>query len=80
MNTQFCKVGKIKFGLSDIFNIQEIERNCIKFAEEAYSLLQTNSHLSDLLYHEASTLQKILLHLKMSRQMLMQHFEVVKRF
>lgn len=64
MNTHFCKVGKVKFGLNDALNLKEIERNYIKFTEEAYNLLQTDSSLSDFLYHEASKLRKIILNLK----------------
>lgn len=64
MNNHFCKVGKIKFGLSDVLNLKEVERNYLKFSEEAYNLLQTDSSLSDFLYHEANKLKKIILSLK----------------
>lgn len=65
-NKHFCKVGKIKFGLSEVLNLKEIERNYIKFSEEAYNLIQTDSSLSDFLYHEANKLKKIILNLKNS--------------
>ncbi|WP_027124509.1 Lacal_2735 family protein [Gelidibacter mesophilus] len=67
MSTQFCKVGKIKFGLNEVLNIKEVEKNYLKFTEEAYNLLQSDSSLSDFLYHEASKLRKIILSLKNSK-------------
>lgn len=66
MNTHFCKVGKIKFGLNEVLNLNEVEKNYLKFTEEAYNLLQTDASLSDFLYHEASKLRKIMLNLKNS--------------
>lgn len=66
MSKHFCKVGKIKFGLSDVINLKEIEKNYLKFSEEAYSLIQTDSSLSDFLYHEANKLKKTILSLKNS--------------
>lgn len=67
MNTHFCKVGKIKFGLNEVFNLKEVENNYLKFTEEAYNLIQTDASLSDFLYHEASKLRKIILNLKNSQ-------------
>ncbi|TXE09453.1 hypothetical protein ES711_05905 [Gelidibacter salicanalis] len=67
MNTQFCKVGKIKFSLNEVLNLNDIENNYLKFTEEAYNLLQTDAGLSDFLYHEASKLRKIILNLKNSK-------------
>lgn len=64
MNRHFCKVGKIKFGLSDVINLKEVERNYLKFSEEAYNLMQTDSGLSDFLFEEANKLKKIILSLK----------------
>lgn len=64
MNTQFCKVGKIKFSLNEVLNLKDIENNYLKFTEEAYNMLQTDASLSDFLYHEASKLRKIILNLK----------------
>lgn len=64
MNTQFCKVGKIKFSLDEVLNLKEIETNYLKFTEEAYNSLQTDASLSDFLYHEASKLRKVILNLK----------------
>ncbi|TDU42706.1 hypothetical protein BXY82_0099 [Gelidibacter sediminis] len=64
MNTQFCKVGKIKFSLNEVLNLKDIENNYLKFTEEAYNMLQTDTSLSDFLYHEASKLRKIILNLK----------------
>lgn len=66
MNTHNCKVGKVKFGLNDVLNLKEVEKNYIKFTEEAYNLLQSDASLSDFLYHEASKLRKIILNLKNS--------------
>ncbi|MBJ7879401.1 hypothetical protein [Gelidibacter salicanalis] len=66
MNTQFCKVGKIKFSLNEVLNLDEVENNYLKFTEEAYNMLQTDASLSDFLYHEASKLRKIILNLKNS--------------
>lgn len=64
MNTHFCKVGKIKFGLSEVLNLKELEKNYLKFSEEAYNMIQSDSSLSDFLYHEATKLKKIILNLK----------------
>ncbi|RXJ50579.1 hypothetical protein [Gelidibacter gilvus] len=66
MNTHNCKVGKVKFGLNEVLNLKEVEKNYIKFTEEAYNLLQSDASLSDFLYHEASKLRKIILNLKNS--------------
>lgn len=67
MNTHNCKVGKVKFGLNDVLSLKEVEKNYIKFTEEAYNLLQSDASLSDFLYHEASKLRKIILNLKNSQ-------------
>lgn len=64
MNSHFCKVGKIKFGLNEVFNLKEVERNYLKFSEEAYNLIQSDASLSDFLYHEANKMKKIILNLK----------------
>ena len=64
MNTHFCKVGKIKFGLSEVLNLKELEKNYIKFSEEAYNMIHSDSGLSDFLYHEANKLKKNILNLK----------------
>ncbi len=66
MNTHFCKVGKIKLGLSDSLNLKELEQSYLKFIEEAYNVIQTDAGLSDFLYHEAAKLKKIMLNLKNS--------------
>ena len=66
MNKHFCKVGKIRFGLSEVINFKEIERNYLKFSEEVYNLMQTDSSLSDFLFEEATKLKKIMLILKNS--------------
>ncbi len=64
MNKHFCKVGKIRFGLNEVFNIKELEKNYLKFSEEAYNLMQTDSSISDFLYGEANKLKKLILSLK----------------
>lgn len=64
MNTHNCKVGKVKFSLNDVLNLKEVEKNYLKFTEEAYNLLQSDASLSDFLYHEATKLKKIILNLK----------------
>ncbi|MGC1632884.1 MAG: Lacal_2735 family protein [Gelidibacter sp.] len=64
MNQHFCKVGKIRFGLNEVINLKEIEKNYLKFSEEAYNLMQTDSSLSDFLYEEANKLKKLILSLK----------------
>lgn len=64
MNQHFCKVGKIRFGMSEVINLKEIEKNYLKFSEEAYNLMQTDSSLSDFLYEEANKLKKLILSLK----------------
>lgn len=66
MNTHFCKVGKIKLGLSEALNLKELERNYLSFIEEAYNLIQTDAGVSDFLYHEAFKLKKMILNLKNS--------------
>lgn len=64
MNTHFCKVGKIRLGLNGALKLSEIEQTYLKFIEEAYNLLQTDSSLSDFLYHEASKLKKVILNIE----------------
>ena len=66
MNTHFCKVGKIKFCLSEVLNLKEVEKNYLKFSKEAYNLIQTDSNLSDFLFDEADKLKKLILSLKHS--------------
>lgn len=66
MNTHFCKVGKIKLGISEALNLKELEISYTRFIEEAYNLIQTDAGLSDFLYHEASKLKKIILNVKNS--------------
>lgn len=66
MNTHFCKVGKIKLGISEVLNLKELENSYTRFIEEAYNLIQTDAGLSDFLYHEASKLKKIILNVKNS--------------
>jgi len=64
MNTHHCKVGKVKFSLNEVLNLKDVEKNYLKFTEEAYNMLQLDASLSDFLYHEASKLRKIILNLK----------------
>jgi hypothetical protein len=66
MNTHFCKVGKIKLGLSEALNLKELEQNYLRFIEEAYNLIQTDAGVSDFLYHEASKLKKMILNVRNS--------------
>ncbi len=66
MNTHFCKVGKIKLGLSEALNLKELEQSYLRFIEEAYNLIQTDAGLSDFLYHEASKVKKVIFNLKNS--------------
>lgn len=66
MNTHFCKVGKIRFGLSEVINLKEVEKNYLKFSEEAYNLMQTDSSLSEILFEEANKLKQIILNLRNS--------------
>ena len=66
MNTHFCKLGKTKLGLSEVLNLKELESTYLNFIEEAYNVTQTDSGLSDFLYHEASKLKKRILSLKRS--------------
>ncbi len=66
MNKHFCKVGKTKLGLSEVFNVHELEKSYLKFIEEAYNVIQTDAGLSDVLYHEASKLKKTILNIKRS--------------
>ncbi len=67
MNKLFCRVGKTKISLSEVFNLKELEQNYLRFTEEAYNLIQTDAGVSDFLYHEASKLKKIILNLKRSK-------------
>ena len=64
MNNHFCKVGKIKFGLNEVFNLKDLETNYLRFSEEAYNLLQSDASMSDFLYHEAFKLKKLILNLR----------------
>ena len=66
MNNHFCKVGKIRFGLSEVLNLKEVENNYLKFSEEAYKLIHTDARLSDFLNEEAGKLKKLILNLKSS--------------
>lgn len=66
MNTHFCRVGKTKLSLSEVLNLKDLEQNYLCFIEEAYNSIQTDSGLSDFLYHEASKLKKTILNLKRS--------------
>ncbi len=66
MNKHFCKVGKIRFGLSEVINLKEVEKNYLKFSEEAYNLMQTDSSLSEILFEEANKLKQIILNLRNS--------------
>ena len=67
MNKHFCKVGRIKFGFCEILNLEEVERNYLKFSEDAYNPLQKDSSLNDVLHQEANRLKKIILNLKNSK-------------
>lgn len=64
MNTHFCKVGKTKPSLSEVFNVKDLEQNYLRFIEEAYNLIQTDAGLSDFFYHEASKLKKTIFNLR----------------
>lgn len=64
MNTHFCKVGRIRPNLGKVLNLKELESTYLNFIEEAYNVTQTDSGLSDFLYHEASKLKKRILSLK----------------
>ncbi len=67
MSPHFCKVGNIKPNLSKALGLDELERMYKKIVEEAYNLIQTDTGLSDVLYHEASKLKKNILVLKHSQ-------------
>ncbi|MGM5469837.1 Lacal_2735 family protein [Flavobacteriaceae bacterium LMO-SS05] len=61
MEPHFCKVGKVRPSLSEVLGLKELENRYLSFIEEAYNVMQTDSSLSDILYHEASILKKHIL-------------------
>jgi hypothetical protein len=60
MNPHFCKVGKVRPGLSEVLGLKDLERKYLNFIEEAYNVMQTDASLSDILYYEASKLKKLI--------------------
>lgn len=60
MNPHFCKVGKVRPGLSEVLGLKDLERKYLNFIEEAYNVMQTDASLSDVLYYEASKLKKLM--------------------
>lgn len=67
MNAQFCRVGRKTPSLKKMFLLKNLERDYLKFMEEAYNLMQSDMGLSDALYYEASKLKRRILKLKNSR-------------
>lgn len=67
MNTQFCKVGKVKFSLNEVLNLNEVENNYFRFSEEMRRMIQADSSLVDFLSIEANKLKAVLLNLKNSK-------------
>ncbi|WP_053992143.1 Lacal_2735 family protein [Mangrovimonas sp. TPBH4] len=64
MNKHFCKVGTIRPNLEKVSSLNDLEKKHSNFIEEAYNLTQTDSGLSDVLYHEASKLKRRITRLK----------------
>lgn len=58
MDPHFCKVGKVRPGLSEVLGLKDLEKKYLNFIEEAYNVMQTDASLSDVLYYEASKLKK----------------------
>lgn len=61
MDSHFCKVGKVRPGLSEVLGLKDLEKKYLSFIEEAYNVMQTDAGLSDFLYHEAFKLKKHIL-------------------
>ncbi|WP_298903746.1 Lacal_2735 family protein [uncultured Psychroserpens sp.] len=64
MNSQFCKVGKIRPEINKVFSLKELEEKYVRFMEEAYNLEYTDMSLSDILLYEAHKLKQRILNLK----------------
>lgn len=62
MSPHFCKIRSTRPNFS--LGLKDLERKYLNFIEEAYNLIQTDSALSDYLYHEASKLKKTIFNLK----------------
>ncbi|WP_435133521.1 Lacal_2735 family protein [Formosa sp. A9] len=54
MNSQFCKVGKVK----NFLKLEELQKLYSAFVEEAYNIMHTDGSLSDYLYFEAYKLRR----------------------
>ena len=68
MNPHFCKVGKVRPGLSEVLGLKDLERKYLNFIEEAYNVMQTDASLSDILYYEASKLKKLIVNFNKVRE------------
>ena len=68
MKAQFCRVGRKRPNSKKIFSLSNLEREYLKFMEEAYNLTQSDRSMSDILYYEASKLKKRILNLQGSNQ------------
>ncbi len=61
MSSQFCKIGTIKANHSKTLDLKTRYRYII---EKAYNISMTDASLSDILYHEAFKIRKLLFNLK----------------
>ena len=68
MKAQFCRVGRKRPNLKKTFSLKNLERDYLKFMEEAYNLTQSDRSMSDIMYYEASKLKKRILNLQGSNQ------------
>lgn len=64
MNSQFCKVGKVRFGLNEVLNLKEVEKNYLKFSEDALKLLSADINVAEFLNAEATKIKQIIRSIK----------------
>jgi len=66
MTSHFCRIGQANEKISTILNVHELEQQYKGVVEKAYNLSQSDSALSDALYHEATLLEQRINKLKAS--------------
>jgi DNA-binding transcriptional regulator PaaX len=65
MDSHFCKVGKVRPSIGEVWGLKELEEKYLSFIEEAYNVMQTDASLSDILYYEALKLKKHIVNFNM---------------
>jgi len=64
MYPQYCKIGKVTSRAKVKLGFQQLEQQYKNFIEEAYSLMFSDSGISDILFFEAARVKKRLLRFK----------------